>query len=126
MERLVRRRLDPGNPPKLSPETSARLDGFSPDVVAANAHADPDNPSLSDAEFYRAGFAQEVRRARIATGLSQGAFADRYGINPARLRDWEQGRYLPDSVARAYLKVIAAAPNRVAEVFVAAAPVRAA
>jgi putative transcriptional regulator len=47
-----------------------------------------------------------VKRARRATGLSQSAFAERFRINPARLRDWEQGRTVPDSAALAYLAVI--------------------
>jgi len=36
--------------------------------------------------------------------LSQEAFAERYHINVARLRDWEQGRSKPDSAARGYLE----------------------
>ena len=61
----------------------------------------------------RAVAARDVRRARERTGLSQAKFAARYRINPARLRDWEQGRTLPDSVALAYLRVIDREPEAV-------------
>jgi putative transcriptional regulator len=40
-------------------------------------------------------------------------FAARYRINVARLRDWEHGRSVPDSVALAYLQVIAREPEAV-------------
>jgi putative transcriptional regulator len=48
----------------------------------------------------------DVKVIRQNLGLSQTAFARRYGFNPARLRDWEQGRSKPDGAVRAYLLVI--------------------
>lgn len=48
----------------------------------------------------------DVRAIRQKLGLSQDAFAQRYGLTAARVRDWEQGRSKPDSAARAYLLVI--------------------
>ena len=48
----------------------------------------------------------EVRSIRRRSGLSQAAFAARYGLNPRTLQDWEQGRAQPDGPARAYLLVI--------------------
>lgn len=57
--------------------------------------------------------ARAVRRARQRVGLTQAVFADRYGINPARLRDWEQGRFAPDSAALAYMRVIELEPEAV-------------
>ncbi|MCB9994689.1 MAG: helix-turn-helix domain-containing protein [Hyphomicrobiaceae bacterium] len=48
----------------------------------------------------------DIRAIRKATGLTQAAFAARFGFNLGRLRDLEQGRTRPDSVARAYLLVI--------------------
>jgi putative transcriptional regulator len=44
-------------------------------------------------------------------GLSQEDFATRYQIPLGTLRDWEQGRAEPDQAAKAYLKVIARAPD---------------
>jgi putative transcriptional regulator len=48
----------------------------------------------------------DVKGIRRKLGLSQEAFAQRYGLTAARVRDWEQGRSKPDSAARAYLIVI--------------------
>lgn len=50
---------------------------------------------------------------RKRLGLSQAAFAKRYGLSPATLRDWEQGRRAPDAPARALLRVIEYAPETV-------------
>lgn len=81
---------------------------------------DADLP-LTDAEFARGRVAWLARRARVATGLSQSAFAARYGIPVASLRDWEQGRRLPDAATRSYLKVIAKLPDAVAAALAGAA-----
>ncbi|WP_018700754.1 helix-turn-helix domain-containing protein [Amorphus coralli] len=78
------------------------------------AEPDPDAP-LSDAEFERGRTALLARRARAATGLSQEAFAARYGFALACIRDWEQGRRRPDTAARSYLRVISAIPDAVAD-----------
>ena len=71
---------------------------------------------LTDEEFERGRSAMFVRRARAATGLSQDAFAARFGIPVGSLRDWEQGRRLPDAAAQNYLRVIAKMPDEVAKV----------
>ena len=55
----------------------------------------------------------DVKAIREATGLTQEAFAARYGFNLARLRDLEQKRTRPDSVVRAYLLVIKKNPEAV-------------
>jgi putative transcriptional regulator len=54
----------------------------------------------------RLGSAALVKRARLATGLSQRDFAERYRINHNRLRDLERGRTVADSALQAYLTVI--------------------
>ena len=48
----------------------------------------------------------DVRGIRKQLHLNQEQFAARYGVGLGRLRDWEQGRSRPDSLARAYLLVI--------------------
>jgi putative transcriptional regulator len=58
----------------------------------------------------------DVKAIRSKLGLSQAEFADRHGFSPARVRDWEQGRRMPDAGARAFLKVIAAEPEVVERV----------
>jgi len=50
---------------------------------------------------------------RRALGLAQEEFAARYRIPIGTLRDWEEGRVQPDEAARAYLMVIARAPEMV-------------
>ena len=69
---------------------------------------------LSDDEFARGYGAMLARRTRAATGLSQNAFAARFGIPVGSLRDWEQGRRAPDAAAQSYLRVIAQMPEAVA------------
>jgi putative transcriptional regulator len=101
------------NPPRLSPEERARLAGMTDQEIEADARSDPDAPLWSDDQLERALFARSVRQARERLGLSQSQFADRFRINLSRLKDWEQGRFQPDSVALAYLTVIEREPEAV-------------
>lgn len=94
-------------PPRMTPEDWARVDAMTPEEIEQNALDDPDNPPSTDEELLRGLTGRFVRQTREAIGLSQEKFAAKFQINLARLRDWEQGRHLPDSVAMAYLKVIA-------------------
>jgi putative transcriptional regulator len=103
---IVRSKLDPKNPPKLSPKERARLDAMTEDEIEQNALSDPDNPPMTEEELARAVSAREVRRAREKTGLSQAEFAARFRINVSRLRDLERGRYAADSALLAYFRVI--------------------
>ena len=52
-----------------------------------------------------------VRTIRRRLRLTQHEFSRRFGIPQGTLRDWEQGRAEPDQAARAYLEVIASAPD---------------
>jgi putative transcriptional regulator len=61
----------------------------------------------------------DVKAIREGTGLTQEAFALRYGFNLGRLRDLEQKRTRPDSVVRAYLLVIRKNPKAVKEALAA-------
>jgi putative transcriptional regulator len=56
-----------------------------------------------------------VKRLREKLGMTQEAFASTYRIPVGTLRDWEQGRKIPDAPARAYLTVIAHDPEAVAK-----------
>ncbi|TCO72478.1 helix-turn-helix domain-containing protein [Rhodovulum euryhalinum] len=53
-------------------------------------------------------------RARL--GLSQQGFADRFGFSLGALRNWEQGRRLPDRSARILLRFIEREPQTAAEI----------
>ena len=53
------------------------------------------------------------RATRRRLGLSQAAFAAKFGFQAATLRNWEQGRTRPDGPARVLLAVIARHPEAV-------------
>ncbi len=55
----------------------------------------------------------DVRAIRTGLGLSQDAFAMRFGFSAAAVRDWEQGRRQPEQAARTLLLVIAHNPSAV-------------
>ena len=58
----------------------------------------------------------DVRRVRLKMGLSQAQFATKFGLPPATLRNWEQGRARPDAPTRVLLAVIARHPETVEKV----------
>ena len=109
----VRYTLDFNNLPKLSEEEKLRLDAMTEEEIEANALSDPDNPPLTDDELKRGWHSREIRLARQSTGLSQVAFAERYGLTAGRLRDLEQGRSY-DGAVTAYCMAIAQNPDQVA------------
>jgi putative transcriptional regulator len=57
--------------------------------------------------------AADVRKIRDALGVTQDAFALMIGVSVATLRNWEQGRRVPDGPAQALLRVAAANPKAV-------------
>ncbi len=54
-----------------------------------------------------------VRAIRKKLGLSQPAFAARYGFSIGRVRDWEQGRSNVDTPSRILLTVIDKEPEAI-------------
>ena len=58
----------------------------------------------------------DVRAVRRGMGLSQAEFATKFGLPPATLRNWEQGRSRPDAPTRVLLAVIAKHPEVVEDV----------
>jgi putative transcriptional regulator len=55
----------------------------------------------------------DVKAIRAKTGLTQEAFAQRFGFSVNTLRHWEQGKRHPEGPARSYLKVIDKDPEAV-------------
>lgn len=55
----------------------------------------------------------DIKTIRGRLGLSQAQFAKKYGFSLGRVRDWEQGRTMPDTATRNFLRVIAADPEAV-------------
>ena len=62
----------------------------------------------------------KVKRLRWQLELTQEAFAERYGIPVATVRDWEQERSSPDATARSFLRAIAKGPKQIAKLLEAA------
>lgn len=57
----------------------------------------------------------DVRAIRKRLGMTQSAFAMRYGFSKGAVADWEQGRKHPENAARVLLRVIEMRPDAVAE-----------
>jgi putative transcriptional regulator len=62
----------------------------------------------------------DVKAIRNSLGMSQLEFAGRFGFSVNTLRHWEQGTRVPEGSARAYLMVIARAPDAVRDALKAA------
>lgn len=73
-----------------------------------------------DASRARVAAGMDVKAVREATGMTQAKFAAAYQIPVGTIRDWEQGRRMPDAPARTLLKLIAADPAAAARVLQAA------
>lgn len=95
-----------------------RLRQTTDDEIAQQIAADPDTaPDLADDtdwQVVRRPPVPDVRRVRVKLGLSQAAFAQRFGLSTRTVQEWEQGRAVPDQPARVLLKVIEEAPDTVA------------
>ena len=48
---------------------------------------------------------------RAQAAMLQAEFIERFNVGLVRLRSWERGRYAPDAVAVAYVKVIRHSPE---------------
>jgi putative transcriptional regulator len=88
-------------------------DALTEEQIHAAALADPDAQPLTEERLAKMRRVPRARSVRRALGLSQEEFAARFHIPAGALRDWEQGRFEPDAAARAYLTVIARAPDAV-------------
>jgi putative transcriptional regulator len=113
-----RRKLASGRTIALVDRTDwKRVGAMKESDIIAGARHDPDaspTPRKDVGAFHRVSLtADEVRAIRRKRGLSQAAFAARYGLNLRTLQDWEQGRVQPDGPARAYLLVILREPRAV-------------
>ena len=91
----------------------SRFDAMTPEQRHAAALADPDAQPLRLEDMSRMREVVHALIIRRMLKLSQEEFADQFQIPIGTLRDWEQRRKEPDAAARAYLKVIARAPDAV-------------
>src|SRR5215471_8746691 len=112
---ITRFELDPDHPPRLSDEERARLDAMTEAEMHAAALADLDNPPLTDEELQRLERVPNLKAIREKLGLTQKEFAQTFQLSLSAVRDWEQGRFMPNRAARTLLKVITHNPETVKE-----------
>jgi len=83
----------------------AALDAMTDEDIAAQVASNPDAAPLP--------VDIDVKAIRGATRLSQVKFARMFGIKPATLRNWEQGRTIPEGPAITLLTIIKNDPEAV-------------
>jgi putative transcriptional regulator len=89
-------------------------------IVLSADPSDPEDFDVTREGLDRARKCRVIRMARTGLGLSQEEFAHRFQVPAGTLRDWEQARVTPPDFAVAYARVIAAMPEKVAEIVNAA------
>ena len=107
----TRYRRSAARPARLTPKEEAWLDARSEAEIEAAAVADLDNPPATPRELAHARRRVNVGALRRRLGLTQEQFARRFWLPVGTVRDWEQGRSLPDAPARALLWAIAREPE---------------
>lgn len=89
-----------------------------------NALADEDNPPLTAQQLARMRRAPNPGEIRRRLNMTQKEFAREFQIAVGTLRDWEQGVHVPDSTAKAYLRVIERDPEAVKHALQSSVPER--
>ena len=109
--------MDDGSEVPLRDETDwARVDAMTDEDIARAVADDPDAaPLLTDEQLaeMRVVWPVDIAATRRRLGLSQTEFAAWFGISPGTLRNWEQGRRVPEGPARVLLRVIERDPEAV-------------
>ena len=95
---------NPGDPPIKTDTDWATVAALTDEQVHAAALSDPDAQPLSlgtDEELAKIRLHRipNVKKLRERFGLTQESFPATYRIRIGTLRDWEQGRELPDAAA---------------------------
>ena len=94
----------------------ARVDAMTDEDIARAVAEDADAaPLLTDEQLAEAKTVRpvDIAATRRRLGLSQTEFAAWFGISPGTLRNWEQGRRVPEGPARVLLRVIEREPEAV-------------
>jgi putative transcriptional regulator len=104
--------VESNNPPEGQTDW-AYLEAMTGEEAHRNALADPDNPPSTPEQLARVRRIPNPKHLRLKFNLSQEELARQFQIGLYTLRDWEQGIRRPDSVAKAYLRVIEAMPDAV-------------
>ena len=91
------------------PQTDeAKLDATTEDDIRAYQEEDGFDPDFEPAAVRVVPGPRDVR---VRLGLTQKEFAEALHIPLATVRNWEQGRTVPDAPARALLTVVAREPE---------------
>jgi putative transcriptional regulator len=101
----------------------AKADQTTDDEIAAQIASDPDSAPDMAGQHARARIVRppaqvDVKAIRTRLGLTQEAFARRYGFNRRTLQDWEQRRRRPEGPARLPLQIIDRAPEVMEQILV--------
>jgi putative transcriptional regulator len=88
-------------------------DAMTEEEIHAAALSDPDAQPMTEERLKKMRLVPRVKSLRRALRLSCEEFSARYRIPVETLRAWEERRAEPTSAERAYLKVIAHAPDMV-------------
>lgn len=109
--------MDDGSEVPLRDETDwARVDAMTDADIARAVADDPDAaPLLTDQQLarMRVVWPHDIAATQRRLSLSQTEFAAWFGISPGTLRNWEQGRRVPEGPARVLLRVIERDPDAV-------------
>jgi putative transcriptional regulator len=109
--------MDDGSEVPIESKTDwARVDAMTDEDIARAVAEDPDAaPLLTDEQLakMRVVWPTDIAATRRRLGLSQTEFAAWFGISPGTLRNWEQGRRVPEGPARVLLRVIERDPEAV-------------
>lgn len=109
--------LEDGTEVPIRSETDwARVDAMTDEDIERAVAEDPDAaPLLTDEQLaaMRVVWPADIAATRRRLGLSQAEFAAWFGISPGTLRNWEQGRRVPEGPARVLLRVIERDPEAV-------------
>ena len=111
--KITRFEPDSAHPPTMSAAELARLDVMTDEEIEAAARSDPDAQPLTEAELQQFERVPNLKAIRQRLGLTQKEFAETFHLSLSAVRDWEQGRFVPDRAARTLLKVIAHNPDAV-------------
>ena len=111
---ITRVTLDPANPPRGKTDWR-RVDALSDDEIERAARSDPDAPPLGDEELAQLQRVVDVKELRRRLRMSQERFARSFDLSVGTVRDWEQGRSVPDRPARVLLRLIERNPEIVVE-----------
>jgi putative transcriptional regulator len=107
---ITRVTLDPANPPR-GRTNWRRVDALSDEEIERASRSDSDARPLSEDELERFQRVVDVRALRRRLGMSQERFARSFHLSVGTVRDWEQGRSVPDRPARVLLKLIERNPE---------------